>query len=258
MRLLLKRSRPSRLSPLNGQAGTTSSGGTYTPTAPGRYKVTVAYYEQGQVPYESEAEVVFLVSPSLNGGGTITSPPPSGSTPPGGSGSPGETPGGSTPSTPGSGPSSTTPVVKPPVVVGGHLKPPATGSGPAKLCLTSAEKAKTVLQGGNETWTLKVKNCGGSKATGVKVTDPLIPGISLTNLGHGKLVRGSIIFSAGTLNPGQTKTFTFVAHFASNAPVGKQTNRASAKGTNTSEVKSRIAVTVIALPQAPTVAPVTG
>jgi hypothetical protein len=233
---------------LNGQAGTVSSGGSFTPTAPDRYKITVEYFEQGQSVFEDEGEAIFFATTPVNGGGDPT--------PPTSNPGPGVTPGGPTPvSTPGQ-----NPVVKTPLVPNGPTKTPTStpGSGPAKLCLSETEKAKSVQQGGVEAWVLKVKNCGGSKATGVKVTDPLIPGISLTNLGHGKLNRGKLVFNAGDLAAGKTKTFQFVAHFATNAPTGNQTNRPTAKGSNTNKAAAPIVVLVIALPQAPIVAPVTG
>jgi uncharacterized repeat protein (TIGR01451 family) len=171
---------------------------------------------------------------------------PPGSTPPGssppGSKPPGSTAPGSTPTGTG-GSSGSTPH-------GGSG--PGTGTGPTslgppslrtRLCLVKTESQRSVLQGSDETWDITVRNCGHKTAHGVVVTDMLLPGITITSLGHGALVGGHLVWRVGALRPGQATTVTFTARVDANAAIGPHVNRAQARADNAPPVTAHARVT---------------
>jgi uncharacterized repeat protein (TIGR01451 family) len=73
-----------------------------------------------------------------------------------------------------------------------------------------------VTEGNNVVYTLTARNLGPTIATGVVVTDPVPTGTTFVSAGAGcALAAGVVTCNAGTLNPGQTVTFTFTVRAGS-------------------------------------------
>jgi uncharacterized repeat protein (TIGR01451 family) len=73
-----------------------------------------------------------------------------------------------------------------------------------------------VTEGNNVVYTLTARNLGPTIATGVTVTDPVPAGTTFVSAGAGcTLAAGVVTCNAGTLNPGQTVTFTFTVQAGS-------------------------------------------
>jgi uncharacterized repeat protein (TIGR01451 family) len=69
-----------------------------------------------------------------------------------------------------------------------------------------------VTEGHNLTWTLTARNNGPATATAVTVSDPLPANTTFVSASAGcSFAGGTVTCSAGTLNPGQTRTFTITA-----------------------------------------------
>ena len=83
------------------------------------------------------------------------------------------------------------------------------------------------------TWTIVVKNCGASTASGVSVTDRLRKGASLAHGGNVGTVGSRLRWNTGTLAPGASVTYTISTRLTSTARAGKYLNRAIADGDNT-------------------------
>ena len=169
-------------------------------------------------------------------GSTPPGSTPPGSTPPGGSHPPGSTPPG------GRGPGSSGP---------GGASPLGPVSLRTKLCLAKTEASRSVPQGGRESWTIRVRNCGRKTAYNVVITDMLLPGITLVSLGHGALVNGQLVWYVGALRPGQLATVHLSARFDANAPLGISTNRARTKANNAPPVTARARTLVTSHPRPP-------
>ncbi len=75
-----------------------------------------------------------------------------------------------------------------------------------------------VTEGDNVVYTLTARNLGPTIATGVTVTDPVPAGTTFVSAGPGCAhAAGVVTCTAGTLNPGQTVTFTFTVQAGSGA-----------------------------------------
>ena len=73
-----------------------------------------------------------------------------------------------------------------------------------------------VTEGNNVVYTLTARNLGPTIATGVVVTDPVPAGTTFVSAGAGcAQAAGVVTCTAGTLNPGQTVTFTFTVRAGS-------------------------------------------
>lgn len=73
-----------------------------------------------------------------------------------------------------------------------------------------------VTEGNNVVYTLTARNLGPTIATGVVVTDPVPAGTTFVSAGAGcAQAAGIVTCTAGTLNPGQTVTFTFTVRAGS-------------------------------------------
>ena len=77
-----------------------------------------------------------------------------------------------------------------------------------------------VTEGNNVVYTLTARNLGPTIATGVVVSDPVPAGTTFVSAGAGcSLVAGVVTCNAGTLNPGQTVTFTFTVRAGSGTSI---------------------------------------
>ena len=77
-----------------------------------------------------------------------------------------------------------------------------------------------VTEGNNVVYTLTARNLGPTIATGVVVTDPVPAGTTFVSAGAGcSLLAGVVRCNAGTLNPGQTVTFTFTVQAGSGTSI---------------------------------------
>lgn len=244
---------PLQIEELDGKPGSIYSGGVFTPTTAGRYRVIVEYFQDGQSAFEDEGESSFIVSPEVTGSGgsnhsTGPGPSPGTGSTSGDSGS--SSPGGSTPGTTGSG-SKGSSTGKPSASSGTS----ATGT---KLCITKTAKRRVIPQGGVEAWTVRVRDCGTVTATQVVVTDPLEAGVSIARLGDGKPADDAVSWDVGTLAPGQSHTFHLSTRFAINSPTGERGTTATAVASNAALVSARAKVRLVARPQPPHRAAVTG
>ena len=127
-----------------------------------------------------------------------------------------------------------------------------------KLCLTKKADRKSVRQGGQVRWTLKVRNCGTAPARQATVNDPLLASTTLGKHTGATLVRGELIWRAGDLKVGETRTFTFTVRFDRDARRGTHTNRATASAANAATVKAQASVKITATKRKPKVIAVTG
>jgi uncharacterized repeat protein (TIGR01451 family) len=77
-----------------------------------------------------------------------------------------------------------------------------------------------VTEGNNVVYTLTARNLGPTIATGVVVTDPVPAGTTFVSAGAGCAhAAGVVTCNAGTLNPGQTVTFTFTVQAGSGTSI---------------------------------------
>ena len=89
---------------------------------------------------------------------------------------------------------------------------------PADLAIVKTADPSPAVPGTTETYTLRVTNNGPSRATNVRVTDQLPPGVTAesTSAGCGQL-GGMVTCSAGTLDAGDSRTFTVTTTISSAA-----------------------------------------
>ena len=77
-----------------------------------------------------------------------------------------------------------------------------------------------VTEGNNVVYTLTARNLGPTIATGVVVSDPVPAGTTFVSASAGcSLLAGVVRCNAGTLNPGQTVTFTFTVQAGSGTSI---------------------------------------
>ena len=98
--------------------------------------------------------------------------------------------------------------------------------------MTNRASRGKVRRGGSTRWTIVVKNCGQITASGVSVSDRPGRGASFGARGGGRLVRGRLVWSTGTLAPGARKVYTITTRLSSSAHPGRHVNRATADGDN--------------------------
>lgn len=127
-----------------------------------------------------------------------------------------------------------------------------------KLCITKKSNRKTVRQGGSVKWTVKLTNCGTSVAYDVAINDPLIADSTLVSRGKGSLVRGSLIWSVGTLQVGQSRTITFSTRFDRDASRGTHKNTARGEASNATTVNASATTKVVVVKRKPKRVAVTG
>jgi len=219
---------PAQVTPMTGVPGEVSGSGHFTPTAAGRYKVVVAYYEQGQKEWESEGEALIIAKPEVEKAvvppaipiGTATPAPPAENPP--------------------AGPIGTAVPTK------------------AKIALVKRALKATVPAGQTATFSLTVTNVSKVVALHVVVCDALpthtqYVGASKTATFHG----ASACFTIGNMKAGQKVSFT-IRLSINQGTTGKVINHATATASNAPSVKAQAKVKVPSTPSRKVVAPVTG
>jgi len=155
----------------------------------------------------------------------------------------------------------TEPVVERPVIQQPVVQPVVQQAAPearTRLCLAKRVNRAKVRQGHSVTWTLRVSNCGQHAAHEVAINDPLLGSTTLRSSGGATLVRGQLVWSVGTLQPGQSKRYRFVTRFDRDARTGKHTNRAKAGARNADEVQADASTRVVQVKRKPKRVAVTG
>ena len=100
-----------------------------------------------------------------------------------------------------------------------------------------------VTEGNDVVYTLTARNLGPTIATGVVVSDPVPAGTTFVSAGAGcSLVAGVVRCNAGTLNPGQTVTFTFTVRAGSGTSI---VNTATITGNQPDPIPGNNSATVI-------------
>jgi len=230
---------PAQDTALEGTAGTTTGGSTFTPTVAGRYKVIVAYYERGQATWESEGETLFLV----------TAPPAKTPEPP--KEEPPKTP--ETPELPKTPEAPEAPRANPPVAPIGHVEPPE-----AKIALVKHAGHAVVKAGHVAVFTLTVSNASQIIAQHVEVCDALPAQTQYVGASRSATFRGaSACFLIGNMSVGAKAKITI--RLSINVGThGSVTNHATATASNAKSVHAQAKVRVPSAPRQRVTAPVTG
>jgi uncharacterized repeat protein (TIGR01451 family) len=121
---------------------------------------------------------------------------------------------------------------------------PAGVADTTTLCLTKRASRRMVRQGGLVRWTIVVSNCGNVVASRVSVVDRLSKGATFTTRGGGRLVRGQLVWKAGTLAPGARRVYRVTTRFGPNARPGRYVTRATADAGNSPPTTRRGSTTV--------------
>lgn len=88
----------------------------------------------------------------------------------------------------------------------------------ANLSLAKTASPSPAVPGSNVVYTLRATNSGQSRATNVRVSDPLPSGMSFVSASSGcSQAAGTVACTADTLDPGASRTFTVTARIASSA-----------------------------------------
>jgi uncharacterized repeat protein (TIGR01451 family) len=227
---------------------TTSGSGTFTPTTPGRYRVIVSYYMQGQAAWESNGSTVFTVA------APVVVPPP--------------------------------PVVVPPVVVPPVVVPPAVVPVPvipkvvpkpkpvpdhplapaghahprarAKLSLVKTANVATAPAGSDVKFTIVVGNISKTTARKVVVCDALPANTLYVSASRSVDFHGATAcFALGNLAKHAKDTIIVTLQVA-NTATGVLVNHASASASNAASVVAQAQVKVPAKTPIFVPAPVTG
>ena len=224
---------PAQVTAMSGIPGEVTGEGNFTPTAAGRYKVVVAYYEQGQSVWESEGEALIIAKPA-----PVVVPPVTPEV---------------IPSTPAPPVTPAKPVENPPAGPIGTAVPTK-----AKISLTKSAIKNVVKAGSVAPFLLTVKNVSKVTALHVVVCDALpaqtqYVGASKTATFHG----ASACFTVGNLTAGQSAKVTIELSI-NQGTHGTVTNHATATASNAPSVKAQAKVKVPSAPSRKVVAPVTG
>ncbi|HWI22461.1 MAG TPA: DUF11 domain-containing protein [Baekduia sp.] len=88
----------------------------------------------------------------------------------------------------------------------------------ADLAVAKTVAPSPATPGANAVYTLRVTNSGPSRATNLRVSDPLPSGLSFVSASSGcSHASGTVVCTAGGLDPGATRTFTVTTRLASSA-----------------------------------------
>ncbi len=116
---------------------------------------------------------------------------------------------------------------------------------PTKLTIKKTGSSTRLRGGQRVTYTLKVKNVGGSEAAHVEVCDRLPAPMAFTSTKGGVLKGSRLCFTKASLMPGRTAVFKVRVRLSPRARRGKIVNRASADAENAAQQNTSATAQVI-------------